>query len=119
MPKPTTPTTELSIQHNNLVKAQTSPEQPRQTKPQEWILDETWRLMQDRANGAHRQASPKEMDWLKAAACAGLQWDYKERAWLAGVQIEGLLDAQQLNKAWRKAKSWYRECSGSSLCFNH
>ena len=36
--------------------------------------------MQERTNGAHWQASPKEMDSLKAATSAGLQQDRKERA---------------------------------------
>ena len=80
MPKPPTPTNAISILHNNLVKAQTSTEQPRRIKLQDWILDNTWRLMQERTNGAHWQASPKEMDSLKAATRAGLQQDRKERA---------------------------------------
>ena len=82
----------------------------RERRMNEWISEETWRLVNERVS-ARRGARVQARIWrLIRAIAASLKGDRKRRVEIAVEEVETLLGADPPNpkESWRRLKGWYK-----------
>lgn len=88
---------------------------PVREREQSWISYETWRLVDQRAQGRREGTlSGREFRIISSPIRRSLQRDRKRRIIAAGVAIQAALDGNDLKGAWDLMKRWYRHASGRS-----
>jgi len=92
-------------------KAKSTPRVDRKS----WISDDTWRLVDRRAQGKRQGTlSQEELRALNQQIHSSLKKDRKKRVTDAGTAIEAALEANDLQAAWNIAKAWYAKASGTT-----
>ena len=85
--------------------------QPRTARLNAWILEETWRLVDERVSA---RRDPRKGQALKRrlgrAVKVSLAADRKQRAEEAGAEVEALLGADRplIHEAWYRIQGWYK-----------
>ena len=85
--------------------------QPREARQNSWILEETWRLVNEivsaRQDPRYRQAFKLQ---LGRAVKKSLAADQKRRAEEAGAEVEALVKADPplIHEAWYRIQGWYK-----------
>ena len=76
----------------------------------EWISEETWRLIDERVSARRGTGVHSRIRRLGRAIQASLQGDRKRRVETAGQEVETLLgeDPPNAKEAWRRLKGWYK-----------
>ena len=76
----------------------------------EWISEETWRLVDERVSAQRGTGVHARIRRLGRAIRASLQGDRKRRVETAGQEVETLLGEEPPNpkEAWRRLKVWYK-----------
>jgi len=90
------------------------PKHPTARKKSPWISEDTWKLVDQRAELKRQQAAPEELRAMKDRIRRSLRQDRKERVKKAGEAIENALEGDDLREAWNLAKGWYRQASKKS-----
>ena len=77
----------------------------------EWILEETWMLVNERVSARRGTGNQAMIQRLGRAISASLQGDRKRRVEIAGQEVETLLaeDPPNAKEAWRRIKGWYKD----------
>ena len=82
----------------------------RERRTNEWISEETWRLVDERVS-MRQGTRVKARIWrLSREIAASLKGDRKSRVEISGEEVETLLGADPPNpkEAWRRLKGWYK-----------
>ena len=76
----------------------------------EWILEETWRLVEERVSSQRGTGVHAKIWRLGRTIRASLQGDRKRRVKTTGQEVETLLweDPPKPKEAWRRLKGWYK-----------
>ena len=76
----------------------------------EWISEDTWRLVNERVSARRGTRVQARIRRLSRAIAARLKGDIKRRVETAGAEVETLLGADPPNprEAWRRLKGWYK-----------
>ena len=79
----------------------------------EWISDETWKLVDERVTVRRKPREKTEMRRLGRAIQASLKGYWRRQVEEAGTAVEALLRADPPNakKAWQRMKGWYQAAS--------
>ena len=88
---------------------QAAPSNYRARKP--WIRDETWRLVDQRAELKRSNGSPEVLTAMNNRIHRALRSDRKQCVIDAGNDIEAALEWDNLQEAWNIAKGWYKTVS--------
>ena len=75
-----------------------------------WILEETWRLIDERVSARREAGVHTRIQRLGRAIRSSLQGDRKRRVEAAGQEVETLLveDPPNPKEVWRRLKGWYK-----------
>ena len=82
----------------------------RERRMNEWISEETWRLVNERVSARQGTRVQARIRRLSRAIAASLKGDRKIRVETAGEEVDTLLGAYPPNpkEAWRQIKGWYK-----------
>ena len=82
----------------------------RERRTNEWISEETWRLIDEIVSARRGSRVQARIHRLSQAIAARLKGDRKRRVEIAVEEVETLLGADPPNpkEAWRRLKGWYK-----------
>ena len=82
----------------------------RERRMNEWIYEDTWRLVDERVSTQHGTRVQARIRRLSRAIAASLKGDRKRMVETAGEEVETFIGVDPTNpkEAWRRLKGWYK-----------